>query len=220
MALILALNPGNSHSPTLSRLARELHGCELIGAESCIVAIKAIKERVPDVILLPAKPARGEADLLAHLKTVPGGVLTLKLPPVETANPLGKARHNSRDAVGGGRLPSPGCTSFGTSCVGEARGCGHVAGPARGGSRSHQLDSQPTRTVGRRAAGRCATRACRAMDRRVSPSASSEQYEPYEPLESSESDDYSAIDDTANHNPPVRLADQTSAARAQPLSRS
>ena len=56
MALILALNPGNRHSPTLSRLARELHGCELIGAESCAVAIKAIRERVPDVVLLPAQP--------------------------------------------------------------------------------------------------------------------------------------------------------------------
>ncbi len=92
MALILALNPGNSHSPTLSRLARELHGCELIGAESCVVAIKAIKERVPDVVLLPAKSARGEADLLAHLKTVQGGVPTLRLPPVEAANPLDLAR--------------------------------------------------------------------------------------------------------------------------------
>ena len=83
VALILAVNPGNQHSPTLARLARELPGCELIGAESCDVAIKAIKKRVPDVLLLPAAAARGEANLIAHLKSVPGGVLTLKLPSVE-----------------------------------------------------------------------------------------------------------------------------------------
>ena len=92
MALILALNPGNSHSPTLSRLARELQGCELIGAESSPVAIRSIKERRPDVVLLPAKEARGEADLLAHLRTIPGGVLTLKLPPVDKADPAELAR--------------------------------------------------------------------------------------------------------------------------------
>ena len=51
MALILAVNPGNRHSPTLARLARELRGCELMGAESCPVAIKAIKKRVPDVLV-------------------------------------------------------------------------------------------------------------------------------------------------------------------------
>lgn len=92
MALILALNPGNRHSPTLSRLARELRGCELMGAESCPVAITAIKKRVPDVLLLPAASAPGEAELMTHLKTIPGGVLTLKLPPVESADPVDLAR--------------------------------------------------------------------------------------------------------------------------------
>jgi len=92
VALILAVNPANQHSPTLARLARELPGCELIGAESCAVAIKAIKKRVPDVLLLPAKTARGEADLIAHLKSIPGGMLTLKLPPVESADPVDLAR--------------------------------------------------------------------------------------------------------------------------------
>ena len=92
MALILAVNPGNRHSPTLARLARELPGCELIGAESAAVAIKAIKKRVPDLLLLPAATARGEADLLAHLRTIPGGVLTLKLPAVEKADPIDLAR--------------------------------------------------------------------------------------------------------------------------------
>lgn len=92
MALILAVNPGNRHSPTLSRLARELRGCELMGAESCPVAIKAIRKHVPDVLLLPALPANGEADLMAYLKSIPGGVLTLKMPPVESADPIDLAR--------------------------------------------------------------------------------------------------------------------------------
>ena len=87
VALILAINPGNSHSPTLARLARELRGCELIGAESCKVAITAINQRVPDVVLLPDRSPRGEADLLARLRAVPGGVPTLQLPPVATADP-------------------------------------------------------------------------------------------------------------------------------------
>jgi hypothetical protein len=88
VALILAVNPGNRHSPTLSRLARELPGCEIMGADSCSVAISAIRKRVPDVLLLPATPARGQADLMAHLKSIPGGVLTLNLPPVESADPV------------------------------------------------------------------------------------------------------------------------------------
>jgi hypothetical protein len=92
VALILAVNPGNVHNPTLSRLARELQGCEIIGAESCTVAIKAIKKRVPDILLLPAAGVRGETDLRAHLRTIPGGVPTLKLPPVEAADPLDLAR--------------------------------------------------------------------------------------------------------------------------------
>jgi hypothetical protein len=92
LALILALNPGNSHTPTLARLARELQGCELIGADSCVSAINAMKKRVPDVVLLPAQQARGEADLMRHLKSIPGGVLTLKLPPVESADPVDLAR--------------------------------------------------------------------------------------------------------------------------------
>jgi hypothetical protein len=92
VALILAINPGNSHSPTLARLARELQGCELIGADSCAVAIAAINKRVPDLVLLPDKPARGEADLLARLRAVPGGVLTVKLPPVSSADPPALAK--------------------------------------------------------------------------------------------------------------------------------
>jgi hypothetical protein len=109
VALILALNPGNSHNPTLSRLARELKGCELIGAESCAVAIKAIKNRMPDIVLLPAKQARGEADLIAHLKSIPGGVLTLKLPPVESADPVDLARQIREMLTG---APASGFTSF------------------------------------------------------------------------------------------------------------
>ncbi|HET9466827.1 MAG TPA: hypothetical protein VFO48_00385 [Vicinamibacterales bacterium] len=108
MALILALNPGNSHTPTLARLARELKGVELIGADSCPTAIKAIKERVPDLVLLPAKQAPGEADLIAQLKKVPGGVLTVKLPPVEQADPVDIAQQIREILTGvGAASPKP-----------------------------------------------------------------------------------------------------------------
>lgn len=92
MPLILAINPGNSHSPTLARLARELQGFELIGAESCAVAITAINERRPDLVLMPDRTPRGEADLFARLKAVPGGVPTLKLPPISSADPSALAK--------------------------------------------------------------------------------------------------------------------------------
>jgi hypothetical protein len=105
LALILAINPGNSHSPTLARLGRELKGCELIGAESCAVAIRAIDERVPDLILLPAASARGEQDLLTRLLKVPGGVPTLKLPPPTTADPLALAAEIRALLTGSGPAP-------------------------------------------------------------------------------------------------------------------
>ncbi len=92
MALILAINPGNSHSPTLARLARELHGHELIGADSCAVAITAIRNRIPDLVLLPDKSPRGETELLAQLRTVRGGIPTRKLPPVSSADPVALAK--------------------------------------------------------------------------------------------------------------------------------
>lgn len=105
MALILAINPGNVHSPTLARLGRELKGCELIGAESCAIAIRAIDERVPDLILLPAASARGEQDLLARLLKVPGGVPTLKLPAPASADPLAVAAEIRTLLTGTGPAP-------------------------------------------------------------------------------------------------------------------
>ena len=110
MALILALNPGNSHTSTLARLARELKGVELIGADSCPTAIKAIKERVPDLVLLPAKTAPGEADLIAQLKKIPGGVLTVTLPTVEQADPVDIARQ-IREILTGSMAPDGDLTS-------------------------------------------------------------------------------------------------------------
>jgi hypothetical protein len=92
VALILAINPGNSHSPTLARLARELKGYELIGAESCAIAMTAMKERVPVLVLLPDRTPRGEAELLLKLKTIPGGVPTLRLPAVTAADPPALAK--------------------------------------------------------------------------------------------------------------------------------
>ncbi len=113
MALILALNPGNSHTPTLARLARELKGCELIGADSCVSAISAMKKRVPDVVLLPAQQARGEADLMRHLNSIPGGVLTLKLPPVESADPVDLARQIREMLTGVPATAESGLAGFG-----------------------------------------------------------------------------------------------------------
>src|SRR5688572_10403862 len=81
MPLILAVNPGGSQSSTLARLARELKTCELIGADSYAIAMKAIDQRVPDLVLLPGADGKGVLELLTRLRAVPGGVPTLKLPP-------------------------------------------------------------------------------------------------------------------------------------------
>ncbi len=107
MALILAINPGNSHSPTLARLARELKGFELIGAESCAIAITAINERVPDIVLLPHRSARGEAELLARLRAVPGGVPTVQLPPVASADPAALAKNIRTLLTAKANAPAP-----------------------------------------------------------------------------------------------------------------
>jgi hypothetical protein len=194
VALILALNPGNSHSPTLSRLARELHGCELIGAESCVVGIKAIKERVPDVVLLPAKPARGEADLLAHLKAVPGGVLTLRLPPVESADPLDLARQIREMLTGPPVSAHPGPTSVAaglrnTAPVGTSPDLLGAAAAAISWIRSRRaqwVEEQQEDAVPEPV----------AQWTGVSPSVSDEGSEPYEPFEPSESDDPYETPDT------------------------
>ena len=195
MALILALNPGNSHSPTLSRLARELHGCELIGAESCVVGDqshqRARARRPPAARQTGARrgrPARAPENgprRRAHVEAA--------------ARRIGRSARsgqtNSRDADGRARLRSPGLPRASARRRRRSGACGHVAAPARGGSRSHQLDSQPTRTMGRRAAGRCRSRACRAMDRRVPPNPTNptNATNPTNPLEPTESDDPYAI---------------------------
>ena len=149
MALILAINPGNSHTPTLSRLARELKGCEVIGADSCPTAIKAIRERVPDLILLPAKPPKGEADLLAHLKKIPGGVLTLRLPPVDKADPAALVRQ-IREMLTGVLPPAAGSASFGAPAPASASAAppsfGHPA-PAAPLGASPQLIAGATAAI-------------------------------------------------------------------------
>lgn len=115
MALILAVNPGNSHTPTLARLARELKGVELIGADSCRTAIKAIKERVPDLVLLPAKEAPAEADLIAQLEKIPGGVLTVRLPAVDQADPVDIAREIREMLTGTAAFAAEGLAAPGTA---------------------------------------------------------------------------------------------------------
>lgn len=80
MALILAVNPGGSQNAALGRLARELRGHELIGADSSTVAIAAIQRRVPDLVLLPPQADAGQTELLSRLRDVPGGVRILRMP--------------------------------------------------------------------------------------------------------------------------------------------
>jgi hypothetical protein len=85
MALILAVNPGSTQSATLARVARQLHGHELIGADSCAIAMKALDQRMPAIVLLPSAASKGESELLQRLQ--PSGVPTLRLPPPTSVDP-------------------------------------------------------------------------------------------------------------------------------------
>jgi hypothetical protein len=100
MALILAVNPGGTQSGTLARVARELQEHELIGADSCAVAITALADHKPVLVLLPAASPLGEPELLERLRTlVRGGIPTLRLPPPTSVNPKALA-DQIRQAVG------------------------------------------------------------------------------------------------------------------------
>src|SRR5919204_2596699 len=81
MALILAVNPEGRQSAALERLARDLPGHELIGADTCDVAITAMRRRRPDMVILPPDRPAGQDKLLTHLRNVPGGIRILTLPP-------------------------------------------------------------------------------------------------------------------------------------------
>jgi hypothetical protein len=85
MALILAVNPGSTQSATLARVARQLHGHELIGADSCTVAMKAIDQRMPALVLLPPTATKGEAELLRRL--APARIPSLRLPSPTSVDP-------------------------------------------------------------------------------------------------------------------------------------
>lgn len=88
MALILAVNPGGTQSGTLARVARELQDHELMGADSCAVAMDALDEHKPALVLLPAAAPVGEPELLTRLRTaVGGGIPTMRLPPPTSINP-------------------------------------------------------------------------------------------------------------------------------------
>lgn len=87
MALILAVNPGGTQNAALGRLARELRGHELIGADSYAVAISAIQRRMPDLVLLPPKAETGQLELLTRLRDLPVGVRILRMPVVLSTDP-------------------------------------------------------------------------------------------------------------------------------------
>ena len=100
MALILAINPGGTQSGTLARVARELQEHELIGADSCAVAIEALDEHKPALVLLPASSPAGEPELLIRLRTAArGGIPTMRLPPPTSVNPRALA-DQIRQALG------------------------------------------------------------------------------------------------------------------------
>ena len=106
MALILAVNPGGSQNAALARLARELPGHELIGADSCAVAIGAVDRRAPDLVLFPPLPGSDKADLIARLRAVPGGVRMLDLPSLPADKPrlLGDFAARVRESLAGPSL--------------------------------------------------------------------------------------------------------------------
>jgi hypothetical protein len=148
MAQILAINPGGTQSATLARLARELRGHELIGADSCTIAMTAIGRRMPDLILLPPTPERGQQELLARLRQVPGGVPTITLPPVTTADPKALAEQ-VREILEGPKGASVQLIAAANAAIGwirkrraswEAAG-GFAREPALEGSRRFPLEA-------------------------------------------------------------------------------
>ena len=58
MAFILAINPAGSHTATLTNVARDLKNHEVVGADSHVIALNAVRQRPPDLILLPSFPIR------------------------------------------------------------------------------------------------------------------------------------------------------------------
>ena len=62
---------------------------------------------MPDLLLMPARSPRGEADLMALLKNIPGGIRTLTLPPVEKADPVDLARQIREMLAATHTRPSP-----------------------------------------------------------------------------------------------------------------
>jgi hypothetical protein len=83
-----------------ARVARELQEHELIGADSCAVAIEALDEHKPALVLLPAASPAGEPELLNRLRAAArGGIPTMKLPPPTSVNPRALA-DQIRQALG------------------------------------------------------------------------------------------------------------------------
>jgi hypothetical protein len=179
VALILAVNPGNSHNSTLARLARELKGCELIGAESCAVAITAMKGRMPDVVLLPAKRPQGEAALMAHIKSV-GGVLTLKLPPVTSADPIALANQIREMLTGVAPIASePAAPTTSPDLLRAATAAITWIRTRRAQWATEQFDFAPE-PLAQTAGGTYETHEPYEPDEPYEPN---EPYEPYEPIE-------------------------------------
>src|SRR5687768_17311290 len=151
---------------------------------------------------MPAKPARGEADLIAHLKSVRGGVPTLKLPPVESADPIDLARQIRSILTG---MPAAGAA---------------VAAPVPDATSPHLL-AAATAAVNWIRKRRAEWIAEQDVDVSPEPAAQStevpaltsdESYEPYEPIEAD--DRHTPDDPYATHAPPTIATRATGAGGA------
>ena len=158
---------------------------------------------------------------MAHLKSVPGGVLTLKLPPVESADPVDIARQIREMLTGAPASAQPSSTSFGAASSASA----DPSSTSFGGASLSEPVPDPTSphllAAATAAINWIHTRRAQWIDERPAelspePVAQSsgafpgepyephEPYEPYEPLELSESDHPYATNTTPN--PPTRRA--------------
>jgi hypothetical protein len=83
VALVLALEPDVKQAAVLKQIVRERVGADFVLADSKDVALAAISERVPDLILVTALLSpRDEADLTGHLRALDGAehLQTLTIP--------------------------------------------------------------------------------------------------------------------------------------------
>jgi CheY-like chemotaxis protein len=99
MSLILAVEPDRRQAKQLSAAVRQHVRAELVVADSGAAALKALGERIPDLILTPALlPPKDEAVLTGWLREMGDAaahVQTLAIPILSDASPRGKEQDSS-----------------------------------------------------------------------------------------------------------------------------